>query len=779
MCCTAAASFHRRTRKCRGSTLGSPLVPAFTASLSHTSPLSPSQWAEYLDLNPEPDEPAAIAAKNSISGSCTAPLNALSKYRYWPGKPSERLSRSFLVRRSHRDIFSDAPPTDSSDCEEDIHTTCAELGREHCPYDADHVDSSILCEWKAKGLTNWMVRSTVIGAPFVTEGEEGMKGDGLAAADWLRMAFHESGQFQAKSWDGTPARGDDGSFWYETNRDTAPEIFAANAEMWEQTLDSREKVYRTVNRCHTDAAEACRYPCEEVCGYVDTTLFPGFNKDGSAASCSSGGEPEQPEPPEADLQAAHVEGSRAAAGADARGAGAATVAARRPVPETFLTAGRSAGATSAPQSARAARQSAGRGRRLLGRRRESHHDHSHHDDSYAIGDPLPEGFDTPFDASAARASLPDGEACYQQCNASCVAHFDDSKMASEPGYYQPESASSSGSGSGSGRVQCAVSFADVLQYAGAASVEVTGGPKLLRHVRSGRCDAQSADETFILPAPHSQSVQDMVDTIPFYKECQCAGMKHLVALMGSHTLGHAHSRKISDACAAATLPNTENARNMDTTPATFDNAYWKHVTRAECPRFRVRAERYDSCTAPYLTDAFAEESWPRLRQTTQSCAGDSFNNTVDTLWYDREGNTCDPDPVFRCANVTSINENTCSESVCPSGCVSPEESTECTCDPCGGPWESEALSDKTHCTGAATCGTFHSDQMLWATKETHKQVGLYARDQDAFFKNYAIAHVRMAHVGCEACGLGTDLTVDPCAAAEEEHEHNWRDRWHG
>jgi hypothetical protein len=295
-------------------------------------------------------------------------------------------------------------------------------------------------------------------------------------------------------------------------------------------------------------------------------------------------------------------------------------------------------------------------------------------------------------------------------------------------------------------------------------------------VRPGRCDAQSADRTFVLPAPHSQSVRDMVTTIPFFKECQCAGMKHLVALTGSHTLGHAHSRKISDACAKATRPNTENARNMDATPGTFDNAYWKHVTRAECPRFRVRAKRYDSCTAPYLTDAFANETWPRLRYTKQTCpAPFAFNNTVDTLWLDRDGNACEPDPAFRCANVTSGNENTCSESVCGGQCVSPEASTKCTCDPCGGSFPDQALSEKTHCTGAATCGTFHSDQMLWATKETHEQVALYARDQDAFFVNYAIAHVRMAHVGCEACGQGTDPSVDPCAAAAaEEHTHHWR-----
>ena len=80
-----------------------------------------------------------------------------------------------------------------------------------------------------------MVRSTVLGYPFVTEGE-GKKGDKLAAADWLRIAFHEAGQFQAKAWNDAQAPGDDGSFWYEANKKTAPAIFAANFEMWEHLL---------------------------------------------------------------------------------------------------------------------------------------------------------------------------------------------------------------------------------------------------------------------------------------------------------------------------------------------------------------------------------------------------------------------------------------------------------------------------------------------------------------------------------------------------------------
>ena len=61
------------------------------------------------------------------------------------------------------------------------------------------------------------------------------------------------------------------------------------------------------------------------------------------------------------------------------------------------------------------------------------------------------------------------------------------------------------------------------------------------------------------------------------------------------------SRHVGDSCVANSLPNTENARNLDATPDVFDNTYWKHVTRAECPKRRKHADRYDKCTAPYLT----------------------------------------------------------------------------------------------------------------------------------------------------------------------------------
>lgn len=151
-----------------------------------------------------------------------------------------------------------------------------------------------------------------------------------------------------------------------------------------------------------------------------------------------------------------------------------------------------------------------------------------------------------------------------------------------------------------------------------------------------RCDAKGPSEKFILPAAAGQGVFDMVNTIPFFKKCHCAGPSHLVALTGAHTLGHAHSRyvpcfvpwyysyppkvplysfiqfksisnlifrsrHVGDSCVANSLPNTENARNLDTTPDVFDNTYWKHVTRAKCPKRRKHADRYDKCTAPYLT----------------------------------------------------------------------------------------------------------------------------------------------------------------------------------
>ena len=59
-----------------------------------------------------------------------------------------------------------------------------------------------------------------------------------------------------------------------------------------------------------------------------------------------------------------------------------------------------------------------------------------------------------------------------------------------------------------------------------------------------RCDAKGPSEKFILPAAAGQGVSDMVNTVPFFKKCHCAGPSHLVALTGAHTLGHAHSRYV-------------------------------------------------------------------------------------------------------------------------------------------------------------------------------------------------------------------------------------------
>ena len=64
------------------------------------------------------------------------------------------------------------------------------------------------------------------------------------------------------------------------------------------------------------------------------------------------------------------------------------------------------------------------------------------------------------------------------------------------------------------------------------------------HPLRDRCDAKGPSEKFILPAATGQGVSDMVNTIPFFKKCHCAGPSHLVALTGAHTLGHVHSRYV-------------------------------------------------------------------------------------------------------------------------------------------------------------------------------------------------------------------------------------------
>ena len=51
--------------------------------------------------------------------------------------------------------------------------------------------------------------------------------------------------------------------------------------LWASILDSREKIYRKVNRCGASSSEGCRYVCEEICDHKDPILYPGFKPDGS------------------------------------------------------------------------------------------------------------------------------------------------------------------------------------------------------------------------------------------------------------------------------------------------------------------------------------------------------------------------------------------------------------------------------------------------------------------------------------------------------------------
>ena len=643
---------------------------------------------------------------------------------------------------------------DCKDFEEDICTTCECLGREHCPYDADNrADGhSVLCDWKARGAVNWLVRET-------------FKTNRGSPADHLRSAFHETGQFFV---DGKHGSGDDGSLWYELNKKTAPARFSPNFELWAQNLDLREKAYRKVNRCGASAAEACRWPCEEICEWRDPRLFSGFKIDGSVHDSCDHSDAVDTE----DADVALAENGDVAEAV--RSAAAAASERKRPVAPVVEASRARGGATTdadvaydvAPASASAGTRGASSGRGLLAEdatdaaasRRAGRHfgGGSHPTDSW------PKEISTPFWQDPA---WPKGtRECYKSCRRACRRHYRGSTIRSEPGF-EPGYAASTGSHSNATRVRCAVSFADFIAFAGASSVEVTSGPTILRHVRGGRCDANGPDPALILPAPMSQSVRDMTTEIPFFKPCHCGGDKALTALTGAHTLGHAHSRSISDECSARIEGTTENARNMDNTPFTFDNDFWKGVARAECGHHRVEARRYESCTSPYTTEDYADAQGRRLAEDPDR------NDTVDTAWYLRRTSFREPPESVRCARVDGNDTLVCSESRCGNattgtpgtltgrwdlpGCVPFHESTGCQCDVCG-------LDDVSHCTGKATCGTFHSDQMLWATRETADRVRLYAEDQEAFFKDYLEAHVRMAHVGCESCGPESWRDPNPC-----------------
>jgi hypothetical protein len=63
-------------------------------------------------------------------------------------------------------------------------------------------------------------------------------------------------------------------------------------------------------------------------------------------------------------------------------------------------------------------------------------------------------------------------------------------------------------------------------------------------------------------AAFGQSVKDMKTQIPFFKECKCGCAAGLTAITGSHTLGHAHSRRVSSDCEELIPGSTEKSRNM-------------------------------------------------------------------------------------------------------------------------------------------------------------------------------------------------------------------------
>ena len=143
-----------------------------------------------------------------------------------------------------------------------------------------------------------------------------------------------------------------------------------------------------------------------------------------------------------------------------------------------------------------------------------HHHHHHKQHHHPV-------IETPFKQDLKNWGT--GPRCYQSCRKTCEDYFD-YNIKYEPGYKTHDS-SHYGSEK---RVQCKVAYADVVQYCGAAGTEVTGGPKLLRHIKSGRCDAEGPDTTMGLPAPISQSVKDMMDDTPIFSTCHCGSAKHLV-----------------------------------------------------------------------------------------------------------------------------------------------------------------------------------------------------------------------------------------------------------
>ena len=228
---------------------------------------------------------------------------------------------------------------------------------------------------------------------------------------------------------------------------------------------------------------------------MDQTLFPGFKPTGSASSsCDESLEDTAAE----DFPVEATRGGYAAASYSTRSGSSSgsssgsysTRSATRPTTPARTSTTRAVRvarhASSSPSSSSASEAGCGATPRSVRRPGRVEHQ-SHHDaEAWLIAAALPEGFRTPFDQTAALAEGKGTSACYSRCRSDCAEHHRNS-LETEPGYVPGHDttfgSTTSSSSSRKKDVECEVSFADVLQYAGAASVEVTGGPKLLRHVK--------------------------------------------------------------------------------------------------------------------------------------------------------------------------------------------------------------------------------------------------------------------------------------------------------
>jgi hypothetical protein len=100
-----------------------------TPTCHHLTPTTRS-FSPFLSLSLSLPAAGEAIPKDDYDGNGSH----YGKYKYWP---------------------------DCSDFETDIQTTCAELDRTTCPL--KEAQSSLLCEWKAKGATDWMVKTTFFG----------------------------------------------------------------------------------------------------------------------------------------------------------------------------------------------------------------------------------------------------------------------------------------------------------------------------------------------------------------------------------------------------------------------------------------------------------------------------------------------------------------------------------------------------------------------------------------------------------------------------------------